>query len=109
MGFTTGHNSRRHGFREFELAKMGNRVGKHRELVFKANTTVPAPYTIYWKVRNGGEEACNSHQLRGEIRKDEGQNKRREPTLFKGTHYVECYVVKEGVVVAKDRHTVIVT
>lgn len=109
MGLNTAQGTRRRGFREFDLPSKGNRVGKHMDLMFKANTNVPGAYELYWKVRNGGEEADNSKQLRGEIRKDEGRNRRREPTLFKGTHYVECYVVKDGVVVAKDHHPVIVT
>ena len=108
-GFTTGQNLRRRGFREFDLSSQGNRVGKQRELIFKANVHLTGPYTLYWKVRNGGEEARASHQLRGEITRDGGSNKKRETTLFKGTHYVECYVVQDGVVIAEDRHTVIVT
>lgn len=108
-GFTAGQIKRRHGFRQFDLSSQGNRVAKQRELIFKANTNVPSPYTLYWKVRNGGEEASRVNALRGEISRDEGRNRKRETTSYKGTHYVEAYVVQNGVVVAKDRHTVIVT
>jgi hypothetical protein len=66
-------------------------------------------YQLYWKVRNGGGEAAQVNELRGEITRDQGENGKTETTSYKGTHYVECYVVKDGVVVARDRQTVIVT
>lgn len=69
---------------------------------------MPPPYTIYWKVRNGGEEAYRANQLRGEISVDGGSQSKVESTSYKGTHYVECYVAKNGVVVARDRQRVIV-
>jgi hypothetical protein len=37
---------------------------------------------------------------------DDGTMRRREPTKYRGQHYVECYVVKDGVCVAKDRQIV---
>ena len=37
------------------------------------------------------------------------QMMRTETTSHKGTHYVECYIVKNGVVVARNRQTVVVT
>ena len=72
-----------------------------------------SPYRVFWKVRNGGEEANKvSGGLRGEITEgtsSSGTHQKTETTLYRGSHYVECYVVKDGVVVAKDRQTVIVT
>jgi hypothetical protein len=108
-GLKAGQWSRRTGFRQFNLASRGNRVPKNRSLKFTASTNVPAPYTVYWKVRNGGSEAAGRDELRGEIRQDGGENTRTETTSYKGTHFVDCYVVKGGVVVAKDRQVVIVT
>lgn len=86
-----------------------NRVPKNRSIRFGANTNVPEPHDMYWKVRNGGEEAAAASELRGEIRKDEGQGIRVETTSYAGYHYVEVYVVKNGWVVATDRQGVIVT
>lgn len=109
-GLKVGKTTRRRGFRQFDLITQGNRAPKNRNLVFKLQTNAPVPYELYWKVRNGGEEARDAGALRGEISKDEGNRKRKEEsTSYRGTHYVECYVVKDGVVVAKDRHPVIVT
>ncbi len=108
-GLNTGQMRRRHGFRQFELSKGGNRVPKDRSLLFRAFHNVPHPCAIYWKVRNGGPEASRSNALRGEITKDGGNNQKTETTLYSGSHYVECFVVKDGVVVARDHQAVIVT
>lgn len=98
------------GFRGFTLSEKGYQVGKRRRLQFQVvRNTVPRPYEIYWKVRNGGDEAYRANQLRGEISPDGGGVARSESTAYKGTHYVECYVVKDGIVVARDRQNVIVT
>ena len=64
---------------------------------------VSPPYDLYWKVRNVGPAAERKKQLRGEIVRDEGKQSRDETTSFSGEHYVEAYVVKDGVCVAKDR------
>lgn len=58
------------------------------------------PFDIYWKVRNRGEEAIKRNKLRGEIVK--GTSRRVEETQFKGGHYVECYIIHNGVCVARD-------
>lgn len=62
---------------------------------------VERPYDIYWKVRNVGEEAHKRDNIRGEIIKD--GEKHHEVSEFHGPHYVECYIVKENVCVAKTR------
>ncbi|MER7908129.1 nucleotidyltransferase, partial [Streptomyces sp. NPDC095614] len=58
-------------------------------------------YSIYWKTRNRGTEAVARKKQRGEIVK--GTSQKVEPTSFNGPHYVECYIVSNGVCVAKDR------
>jgi hypothetical protein len=108
IGLVVGQQTRRNGVRQYELSKQGNRVPKKRRLRFTLTSNVPEPYSIYWKVRNGGEEANEAKQLRGEINKDEGLKNREESTSYAGQHYVECYVVKNNVVVARDRQAVIV-
>ncbi len=108
-GYDDGQYSRRRGFRQFSLSSAGGRVPKNRSLRFDATTTVAKPYELYWKVRNTGDEAANVGQLRGEISRDGGRNSRAESTKYRGAHYVECYVVKDGRVVALDRQIVVVT
>jgi hypothetical protein len=65
--------------------------------------TVEPPYEIYWKVLNRGEVAQRRNCVRGQIHPDKGNEERSESTNFKGDHVVECYAVKDSVVVAKDR------
>jgi hypothetical protein len=65
--------------------------------------SVQEPYAILWKVLNRGEEARRRNCIRGQIVYDEGLLEKTEKTNFKGDHVVECYCVKNGVVVAKDR------
>lgn len=78
-------------------------IGK--QLKFKiVKTDCPSPYKIYWKVRNRGPEAKKRNMERGSI--EEGENTRIEHSDFVGPHYVECYLVKNGTCVAKDRISV---
>jgi len=69
-------------------------------LILKNN--VESPYTVKWKVRNFGEEAKLANYLRGEISDDLGYEKKKEDTKYMGEHYVECYIIKDNVCVAKD-------
>lgn len=66
------------------------------------NIEVKAPYLVKWKVVNRGIEAIKRDCIRGFIKDDNGSQKILENTNFKGEHYVECYIIKDGVVVAKD-------
>ena len=70
---------------------------------------VPGSYSIEWKVLNRGEEAQRRNMMRGQIVPDHGQLRKTEKTSFKGDHIVECYAIKDGVVVAKDRVHVPIT
>ena len=72
------------------------------KLRFVAQTNVPEPYDVYWKVKNNGLEAEKRNCLRGEIFKNNSLH-HIENTLFKGKHFIECYIVKDGVCVAKNR------
>ena len=49
-----------------------------------------------WKIRNFGDEARNASGLRGEISDDKGFLQKDESTLYRGVHYVECYIIKGG-------------
>lgn len=95
------------GFRPDSLLNMLRRrlpLRKDKQLDFSIEKcNVPEPYEIYWKVRNCGEEAYRRKCVRGQICEDEGGKKWHEHTDFNGDHYVECYVVKHGVCVARDK------
>ncbi len=64
-------------------------------------TNCPQPYTILWKVKNVGPEAERRNQLRGEIF-EKGKTIVEHSNFF-GNHYIECYIVKDGICVAKER------
>jgi hypothetical protein len=95
------------GFREYGLREM---LSRHIPLLAKkalkfhiTKIDVPKPYIIKWKVLNRGEEAERRDEIRGQILDDKGYDECIENTKFKGDHIVECYAIKDGVVVAKDR------
>ncbi len=66
------------------------------------NIDVPEPYAVKWKVTNRGEQAIKRDCVRGQIIDDLGNLERKESTNFKGSHFVECYIIKDNVVVARD-------
>ena len=65
------------------------------------NTDCPSGYEVFWKVKNVGPEAERRNMLRGQIQK-RGKTI-TEPTNFFGNHYIECYIVKDNVCVARTR------
>ena len=101
----SGRVLRKQGFRHYRLPDQNNTVGKGREILFEIqHCDVPQPYDVYWKVRNTGAEAEQAGALRGEIRR--GGDTRKESTLYTGSHWVECYIVKDGRCVARARQPV---
>lgn len=94
------------GFRDKMLSSIlftGGYLALDKRLTFKiVSTDCMEPYDIYWKVRNVGDEAIRRNMIRGNIEKTNSKIK-KESTNFKGPHYVECFLVKNGVCVARDR------
>ncbi|WP_276967314.1 cyclic GMP-AMP synthase DncV-like nucleotidyltransferase [Chryseobacterium sp.] len=101
-----GRVTPKNGFRTYNLSERGNKVDKGRSVAFSVTCNVPQPYTIYWKVLNRGDEALRNDCIRGQIKM--GYSSHTEPTSFRGNHYVECYIVKEGICVAMDRQSVFI-
>lgn len=64
-------------------------------------TDCPQPYKIFWKVRNVGPEAERRNQIRGQI-VEKGKTI-VEHSNFYGNHYIECYIIKNSMCVAKER------
>ena len=60
-----------------------------------------APYDIYWKVKNEGQEAIKRDCIRGQIKRTNTKSI-NESSDFIGEHYVECYIAKDGICIAKD-------
>lgn len=63
---------------------------------------VQQPYDEKWKVLNRGDEAERRNNIRGQIIASSRPGVRHERTTFRGDHVVECYIVKDGIVVARD-------
>lgn len=93
----------------YDLPNRGNVVRRRQTVDFRVEScTVQEPFELYWKVRNTGTEAMDANQIRGQVQRDGGPLTRYETTAYLGRHYVEVYVVKGGVCVARDRQSVIV-
>lgn len=92
---------RQNGFRDELLSKISYELRLNKKLEFFIKTSdCPEPYKIYWKVRNVGVEAEKRNCIRGQILPTNSPTQ-REHTDFPGKHYVECFLVKHGVCVAK--------
>lgn len=95
------------GYRPQSLRNMllsGFRLSPRKTLLFSINLQsmpVEAPYTILWKVLNVGDEARRKNMIRGQLVPDAGSGTKRESTDFRGDHIVECYVIKDEVVVGR--------
>ena len=51
---------------------------------------------------NVGFEAIKRNMIRGNITRGKGRH-HKEKTDFEGAHYVECFLIRKNVCVAKDR------
>lgn len=87
--------------RDFLMRKIKLRPKKSLRFFIVSNDVQP-PYEIKWKVTNRGHEAIKRDCIRGQIIDDLGFSERKEDTKFKGSHFVECYILKDDIVVAKD-------
>ncbi len=80
------------------------RLSPKKQLKFYVNEIdVPGEFILKWKVLNRGTAAEQRDCIRGNIVSDNGFRNKQEKTDFSGEHIVECYAIKNGVVVAKDR------
>jgi len=98
------------GFRNRLLSKILNEstinfpIRRNKKLEFKViKTNVEEPYDVRWKVRNIGPTAERRNEIRGQILLDKGYKKRKENSKFHGPHYVDCYIIKDSVCVARER------
>jgi hypothetical protein len=93
------------GFRTDNLLSiLANKIRllPNKELKFQIiRNDVKGDFEIYWKVLNRGDEAQKRNMIRGQIVK--GSSIKKEKTNFSGDHVVECYIIQNNIVVAKDR------
>ena len=86
-----------------EILREHKWLGRKLKLDFQIMyTNCPKPYEIFWKVRNVGEVAKQRNMIRGEVICTNNPHQ-IERTSFYGPHYVECFLVKNKVCIARDR------
>jgi hypothetical protein len=88
-----------------------SKVPKGKSVYFNASTNVPKPFEVYWQVVNTGEEANRHHGLRGNIFhssiRGTGGIKQKDFAAYTGTHWIECFIVKDGVCVARSSEFIV--
>ena len=68
---------------------------------FIKNINAPNAYEVLWKVKNDGSLAEQYNCIRGQIFKSKENVKNHETSNFAGNHYVECYIIKNKICIAK--------
>ena len=96
----------RNGFRPKTLfADCEVAIPKYCSLQFTANSNAGKTCDVYWQVVNTGQEAKSANALRGDFYSStlhKGRKIRQESTLYKGMHWVECFVVKDDICIARS-------
>lgn len=95
----------RKGFRRQEFANNGEPLPKHATLWFRAKTNTPKPFDVYWQVVNTGSDAIRAEGLRGGFDKgqiEKGRLKKKESTLYSGSHSIECFIIKNDYCTARS-------
>lgn len=77
-------------------------------LRFQSVTDVPLPYIVKWQVVNTGDAARQDNCLRGGFEEGDDEthvgtgNVLWESTKYPGTHWVEAFITKDGICVARS-------
>lgn len=89
----------------------GDPLPKGVSLRFEAHAEGIKRYEVRWQVTNDGEEALRAGCLRGDFYRSStlpnGRRTRSESTSYAGLHYVECILVKDGVVYGRSEPFVV--
>lgn len=114
VSVTGKYSNSEHGTRWHPFESNGAPLGKHLNLRFQGQTDAPKPFHVFWQVVNTGAEAIKAGGLRGKILESTSIGAgglhsttapgalRRESTLYSGMHWIECFIVKNGVCVARS-------
>lgn len=90
------------GFRPYILDALGI-IPVDRKIQFNATAYPSALYDLLkWKVKNDD----SSPQPRGEIT-DHTTRNNPERTQYRGSHFVECYAIRNGICIARARQNVV--
>ncbi len=97
--------AKRDGFRPRRINSDGPPLAKGHDLTFTARSDIPKPYRIYWQIVNTGAEATRAGQLRGNFEErflERGGLTKNESTFYEGLHSIQCFIVKDGHLVAQS-------
>jgi len=97
----------RNGFRPTPYFSNSQPLRKGFDLDFEVETDVPKPYAVHWQVVNTGDEAQLARQLRGDFYGVTSSRTHSESTKYRGMHWVEAFVVKDGTCVARSGEFVV--
>lgn len=86
------------GFRGYFLSNKSYDVGFNRKIKFEIRRNNTNADFYKWKVKNDND----SPEPRGEINKNFPRNN-PESTKYKGTHYVECFAIKDDICIKKAK------
>ncbi len=91
-----------------EYNNNGKPLPKGCNLYFKACTGVKKPFVVKWQITNTGKEAFENNCMRGDFEDSNiGSIGRKEETSFTGSHSVQCFIIKNGICVAKSKDYII--
>ncbi len=82
--------------------KSGTILPKKVDLQFFPIHCIPTPYKVKWQITNTGHEAYIKGCLRGNLFENGELYKlgiysgKKECTAYAGTHYVQCFIIKNG-------------
>ena len=105
-----GCKFRRSGLPAKPIESNGAGLTKNCDLFFEAQTDVAPPFKVFWQVVNTGIEAEMARALRGRIFEGGISNNglsHQESTQYKGKHWIECFIVKNGICVARSGEFVV--
>lgn len=100
---------------KIQRLRSGDKMSAGPMIKFVAKTNVRPPFEVQWQVVNTGGHAASVNEGRG-LRGDFFNSKKRdggilsdsalinwEHTGYTGKHWIECFIVKDGICVARSR------
>ncbi|MET0751997.1 MAG: nucleotidyltransferase [Pyrinomonadaceae bacterium] len=108
---TVDISARYKDFRGWHSLVSKNPLLKGVDIQFTAHTNVKSPFDVYWQVVNTGQEALMKDDLRGNIFRAKtagrGGLQHKEYTKYLGTHWIECFIVKDNVCIARSKEFIV--
>lgn len=104
LQLTLGLARSRGGSIKSKNVRSGRFLPKRVHLKFEANTNIPPPYSVKWRVINSGDEAEAANDM-GHVSASDCMT-HWEQTAFRGRHEMICEIIKSGDVWATTRHVV---